>query len=581
MSEGRAIKSILAADLGSVSTRALLFDMVDGEYRLVATANASNPVGAPIEAAISAFVTAAHEIGSLAGRQFLAEDGRLIRPEHGDEAGVDYCLTTTSAGPPIRAMLMGLYADQDVAAARRAVAPFHIDVIGELRLDDGTSSRARLNRIAQSGPQLVVVTGGTDGGARGALLEMLSVLRQAVAAINSGSRPRVIYAGNSGLSAAVREMLSQHVEVIYAPNIRQPDGIRLDGLQQALAAFFDEIKRGQARFAQVAASSDSGFLSGARSLETMAAFFSRQRSGGAIAIDFGGGHAQISVAASGEAHTLVRHDLGLGQSAASALDCLGEEALTDWLPFTPRRDELRQYVVDKGAGAGRLPLTMRERAIEYAILRAGIRHMLAALEHTPQGLSLALLAGGILAGDGAGALNMLLLADALACDGVLHVKADPHGALAALGALARLQPQAVVQLLNGDVLEDLGALIRVAGQASRGDTAMKISLRHDNGERTQRDLKVGDLWHLPLAADEGVDMQIQTPRGLAVGGKRRLRMRLAGGRGGLLFDARLDPLAYSANASERAVNMLRWFAAATGDEQPVLIPESWLAVNGE
>ena len=28
--------------------------------------------------------------------------------------------------------------------------------------------------------------------------------------------------------------------------------------------------------------------------------------------------------------------------------------------------------------------------------------------------------------------------------------------------------------------------------------------------------------------------------------------------------------------TERAVNMLRWFAAVTGEDQPVMIPESWL-----
>ena len=34
--------------------------------------------------------------------------------------------------------------------------------------------------------------------------------------------------------------------------------------------------------------------------------------------------------------------------------------------------------------------------------------------------------------------------------------------------------------------------------------------------------------------------------------------------------------------TERAVNMLRWYAAVTGQERPVVIPESWLAApDGE
>ena len=55
-----------------------------------------------------------------------------------------------------------------------------------------------------------------------------------------------------------------------------------------------------------------------------------------------------------------------------------------------------------------------------------------------------------------------------------------------------------------------------------------------------------------------------------------MRLQLPGGCGGLLFDARLDAMA-SGTMSERAVKMLRWFAAVTGQERPVAIPEDWLA----
>ncbi len=574
---GRAMRRILAADIGSVHTRALLFDLVEGEYRLVAQGRRRSAAGAPSDDAHAGFVAALDEIAKAGGPKLFDEDMRLIRSGQPESVGVDYCLTTTSAGPPIRALLIGLYADQDIAASRRAIAPYYVDVAAELRLDDGLNARARLNRIAQCQPQLVVITGGTDGGARTALLEMLAVLRQAVALTHSGSRPQVIYAGNSSLIEAAREMLSQHVEVLIAPNIRQPDGFNLKGLQAALATVFHESKSGSQVFAKLAAASDSGILPSARGIETMTAFFSRQVSGGAIAIDIGSAHAQLSLAEGGEARTHLRNDIGLGGSAASALDLLGEAAIAEWLPFQPRRDELAQYVLDKGVGSDRLPLDMRERTIEYAIMRAGMRFMLAELgEEAGNRLSLALLAGGGFAGCGAGALDMLLLADGLQCDGILEVKSDRHGALSALGALATVQPKAVVQLLNRDVLEPVGSLIRVTGKASRGDTALKVSLRHENGDRQERVLKVGDLWRYPLAADAKVELQAQTPRGLAIGGKRRLRMELSGGRGGLLFDARLDPLASRANAREGALDMLRWFAAATDDDQPVLIPESWL-----
>ena len=121
---------------------------------------------------------------------------------------------------PLRAVLAGLYEQHDIAAARRAIAPFYMDAVAEVHLEDGLGARGRLNRIVHSRPQVILVTGGTDGGARTVLLELLAVVRQAVSLITQGSRPIVVFAGNKDLSVSAREMLSQHVEVLISPNVR-------------------------------------------------------------------------------------------------------------------------------------------------------------------------------------------------------------------------------------------------------------------------------------------------------------------------------------------------------------------------
>ncbi|HMK08573.1 MAG TPA: hypothetical protein VK449_06030, partial [Anaerolineales bacterium] len=41
-------ETLLAVDVGSVNTRASLFDIVDARYRLVATGRASSTAGAPL-----------------------------------------------------------------------------------------------------------------------------------------------------------------------------------------------------------------------------------------------------------------------------------------------------------------------------------------------------------------------------------------------------------------------------------------------------------------------------------------------------------------------------------------------------
>ena len=577
MSE-RRINSILAADFGSVHTRALLFDRVDGAYRMVGKGAGRTTLGSPRDDAQAGLDSILEEMSELTGRRLVDEAGRVIRPEQGDGIGVDYFLTTTSAGQAMRAVLVGLYPQLSIAAARRAIAPFYIDVVAEVHLEDGLGARGRLNRIVHSRPQLIVVTGGADGGAGTVLLEMLALVREAVSLMPQGSKAAVFYAGNSSLAASVREMLSQRVEVFIAPNMRQEGVETLAPAQAVLASAFDGLRRRSKGFQRTAAMSDSGIKPTARGVETMTAFVARALGGDVLTIDIGSARSMLSLGRKGTVHSAIRNDIGLGHSAGSALELIGEDEIARWLPFHPRKGELAEYCRNKGLRPASAPLDMRERYIAYALLRAGIRVISGDLcQLDPSRLRLVIAAGAALSGAGPGALDMLLLADALELEGAVQVKADPLGALPALGTLASVEPAAVVQLVNGKVLEDLGTLVRVSGRAEAGASAVQVRATRDKGGVIERDVSAGDIWHLPIATARTVDLSIQARRGLSIGGKRRLRLTLSGGRGGLLVDARLDAPANARTMTERAVNMLRWYAAAAGQEKPVAIPESWLA----
>ncbi len=577
MSDGR-IHSILAADFGSVNTRALLFDRVDGRYQLVGSGSGLTTVGSPGDDAQVGLATILQAMSEATGRRFFDKAGRIIGPEQADGVGVDYFLTTTSAGPALRAVLVGLYPQVSIAAARRAIAPFYIDAVAEVHLEDGLGARGRLNRIIHSRPQIIVITGGADGGARTMLLEMLAVVREAASLMPQGSKPAVLYAGNSSLAASVREMLSQQVEVLLAPNIRQGDRETLEPVQSVLGRYYDGVKRHSRGFQRIALASNSGIVPSARPVETMTAFFSRLQDQDVVTIDVGSARTMLSLGQRGLVQSAIRNDVGVGHSAAAALELIGEEEIGRWLPFHPRKGELAQYALNKGLRPASAPLDMRDRYIEYALLRACIRAMAGELGQLDRmRVRLVIVAGGAFGGSGQGALDMMLLADALELEGLVEVKSDAHGALAALGALAPVEPTAVVQLANGNALENVGALLRLSGQAASGMSALKVKARRDSGEIIEREVNAGDVWHLPVANSRTVELRIQARRGLSIGGKRRLRLKLAGGRGGVLIDARLGAQASAATMTERAVNMLRWYAAVTGQEGPVAIPENWLA----
>ena len=577
MSERRP-ESILAVDFGGENTRALLFDVVDGKYQLLAQRRGRTSIGAPRDDVAYGLARQLRDMSAATERRFFDEAGRLIKPERSQRVGLDYCLTTASAGESIRAAFLGLQPQISIDAAMRAAAPFYIEAVARLHLFDGMSDRARLNRIVDSRPELVILSGGADGGAKTAMLNLASLLRQALAAMTPGARPVIIYAGNRDLAATARETLGQLAEVKIAANIAPGENrMQLEPLKAALAEFYDEHRRRAASFQNIAAYSDSGILSTALGFERMTAFFARMQRKGVLGIDCGGIKSQMTLAQGGDARSMLRGDLGQGRGAAKLLDALGEETLRQWLPFEPRAGELKQAALKKGLRAADSLGDMRQRTIDYAFLRAGIYGLLSSLDGGElSDVGLIITAGAALAGVGQGALDMLLLADALPIAGVVEVKCDRFGVLPALGALAAIEPAVAVHALEGGAVEHVGSLVRATGSLAAGMAALQLTISLSSGESVKREVVAGDVWHLPLSVDESAEIRLSAARGVAVAGKRRLRLRLAGGRGGILFDARLAAQKPDAPLTERAINMLRWFAAAAGDDQPVMIPESWL-----
>src|SRR5512143_3756945 len=92
----KELRSILATDCGSTTTKAILIEKQGDTYRLVVRGEAPTTVEAPFEDVTRGVLNAIMEVEELAGRTIL--DGeRIITPQNGNE-GVDIYLSTSSAG---------------------------------------------------------------------------------------------------------------------------------------------------------------------------------------------------------------------------------------------------------------------------------------------------------------------------------------------------------------------------------------------------------------------------------------------------------------------------------------------------
>src|SRR5687767_6801546 len=94
--------SLLAVDIGAANTRAVLFDVVEGEYRFVASGVASSTAEAPFKDVSEGARNAIANLQAVLGRNLLDGARNIITPAQSNGSGVDALVVTISAGATIK-----------------------------------------------------------------------------------------------------------------------------------------------------------------------------------------------------------------------------------------------------------------------------------------------------------------------------------------------------------------------------------------------------------------------------------------------------------------------------------------------
>lgn len=88
--------SVLAVDLGTVSTRVMLFDAVGDRYRFLGSSKTPTTAEAPLYDCREGILRAIRQLQEITGRTFLDSHGNIILPGMPSGEGVDRLLITYS-----------------------------------------------------------------------------------------------------------------------------------------------------------------------------------------------------------------------------------------------------------------------------------------------------------------------------------------------------------------------------------------------------------------------------------------------------------------------------------------------------
>jgi len=576
--------SLLALDIDAAATRAVLFDVVEGEYRFIASGAAPSTVEAPFKDASEGARNAIQNLQNVIGKTLLDENRNLITPSQPNGVGVDSLVVNFSAGPALRVVIVGLLKEISLASARRLAESTYARVVETIDMSDSRKPAQQIDAILRAKPDLVIIAGGTDGGASRSIQKMLEPVGLASFLMPEEKRPLVLFAGNEKLTEDVQALLKDQTGGLhFSPNVRPAlETEDLDPAQSELARIHLEIRRRQINGVDTLNLWSGGNLlptgyAAGRMVRFLAKLYASSK--GILNVDIGASAAVIAAGFKDKSTLNIYPQFGLGEGLPGLLHHTTLENILRWSPLDISVGALRDYLYQKSLYPSAIAATQEDMAMFNAIAREALfLAMQAAKRDFPRGAArikpdLTPLFDPILAGGGA--LNniakpgeaLLLLLDALQPVGINTVILDQNTLLPMLGAAASQNNILPVQALESGAFLSVGTVISPVSESSYGTPILRAKLVYSSGAEARVELKYGTLESLPLASGESATLEIQTLRGADVGfgAGRGGKTPVSGGALGVVFDGRGRPLNLPTDAVRRRELIKKWLWTLGGE----------------
>ena len=570
--------SLLAVDVGTVTTRAILFDVVEGYYRFIASGHAPSTATAPFKDLSEGVHRAIEDLQLITGHKFLGEDQRLIIPAE-DGKGVDTFAATFSAGPAMKTVVVGLLNDVSVESAQRLARTAYARVVDTIGLNDKRKPEQQIDTLLRLRPDLILVAGGTDNGATLSVRHLIETIGLACYLLPVENRPAVLFAGNKNMAEEIKTGLQNLTSSLsISPNIR-PDleTEDLQPAQNALARLYSLIRRNQINGVEELNDMAGNTLMPTAYAEGRIIRFLSQvydSAKGILGVDLGASAASVAASFGGELTLAVYPELGLGEGLANLLRFTSLKEIMKWLTLDIPADTVRDYLYQKSIYPGTLPATPEDLSIEQALARQALnialnnlskdfpRHVRRASPALIPYFEPILACGSVIARAPTLGQSLLILLDGIQPVGITTMILDQNNLLPALGAAASRNSILPVQILESGAFLGLATVVAPYTTARRGTSILKGRLVYQNGIESHVDIKQGALEVFPLPVGQSARLYIHpfhhTDIGFGPGHTNEGGIPITGTALGLVIDARGRPLRLPSDPARRRDIVKKW-----------------------
>lgn len=582
-------RTILATDCGSTTTKAILIEWQEDEYRLVLRGEAPTTVEAPFDDVTVGVLNAVREIEELSGRKFIEND-RVLAPRNEAGEGADLYLSTSSAGGGLQMAVGGVVKAMSAESANRAALGAGAIVMDTVAVDDGRKEYEKVERIRALRPDMLLLSGGTDGGTVTHLVELAELV------LSADPRPRlggemkipVIYAGNQEALSPVADVLKGHVELHPVANLRPTlDQEDLGPAREEIhELFLRHVMQQAPGYSKLLTWTSAGIMATPNAVGRIIQTIAAREEMNVLAVDIGGATTDVFSVFNGVFNRTVSANLGMSYSICNVLTEAGVENIARWIPFEIDPAELRNRLRNKMIRPTTIPFLLEDLLIEQAVCREALRLALDHHRSLARGLSgvqqdrtvgdlfeqrtggetlvrmmdldLIVGSGGVLSHAPLRQQAAFMLLDAYQPEGITELAVDSIFMMPQLGVLSTIQPEAAAHVFERDCLIRLGTAICPVGRPRRAGSPATVEVRGGRFE-----MAAGEIVSIPLGVGEEAEVTVTPAREMDAGAGRGRPVvkRVRGGAAGLILDGRGRPLRLPAEEGERLAALRRWSSA--------------------
>ena len=591
------LNSILATDCGSTTTKAILIQKIENEYRLTHRGEAPTTVEAPFEDVTRGVLNAVMEIEELAGKKILNGD-EIMTPQT-ESGGVDIFISTSSAGGGLQMMVAGVVKSMSGESAERAALGAGSIVMDVMASNDGRLPYEKIKRIRDLRPDMILLSGGIDGGTISHVVELAEILAAANPQPRLGQNYKlpVIYAGNKNAQKQIKETLGNMVDLDIVDNIRpvlekenlEPSRDKIHDL------FMEHVMQQAPGYKKLMSWTDAPIMPTPGAVGSLIEMIADKENISVVGVDIGGATTDIFSVFQKKFNRTVSANLGMSYSICNVLAESGLDNVLRWVPFDIDRKELTNRIGNKMIRPTTVPQSLEELFIEQAIAREALRLSFKqhkefavglkgvqkertisdAFEQSGSGQSLVNMmdldllvgSGGVLSHAPRREQSAKMLIDSFMPEGITQLAVDSIFMMPQLGVLANIDKKdlgeearnAALEVFNKDCLIRLGTCISPIGNVKTGTTVLSVKLEFSDKTVIEKDIQKNELYRIK-AEYEPIKAEIIPHKKMDIGSGtgEPINTTIYGGLVGIILDGRDRPISIPADPQERLSYLNDW-----------------------